>query len=83
MDKQLLNKIYETIFDNEPSFLDSCRNIDAEIRKITEEYNGTLDKQELERLSDAFMPVISTARHDGFESGVKFAFRLIAEMLME
>ena len=53
MNKELLNKIYDAIFDNEPSFLDSCRNIDAEIRKITEEYDGTLDKQELERLSDS------------------------------
>lgn len=83
MNKQLLNKIYETIFDNEPSFLDSCRNVDSEIRKIVDEYAGTLDKQEVERLSDDFVPVISKVRHDGFETGVKFAFRLMAEMLTD
>ncbi len=47
MNKQLLNKIYETIFNNEPSFLDSCRNVDSEIRKIVDEHAGTLDKQEV------------------------------------
>ena len=83
MDKQLLNKIYEAIYDNKPSFLDSCRDVDAEIRKIVEEYNGTLDKKEVERLSDAFVPVISTARRDGFKSGLKLALRLMAEILMD
>lgn len=83
MNKQLLNKIYETIFDNEPSFLDSCRNVDSEIRKIVDEYAGTLEKQKAERLSDDFIPIISAARRDGFESGVKLAFRLMAEMLMD
>lgn len=83
MNKQLLSKIYETIFDNEPSFLDSCRNVDSEIRKIVDEYAGTLEKQEVERLSDDFIPVISAARHDGFETGVRFAFRLMAEILLD
>lgn len=83
MNKVLRNKIYETIFDNEPHFLDSCRNIDAEIRKIVDEHAGTLDKQEVERLSDDFIPVISAARRDGFETGVRFAFRLMAEILMD
>lgn len=83
MNKQLQNKIYETIFNNEPSFLDSCRNVDSEIRKIVDEHAGALDKQEVERLSDDFIPVISAARRDGFETGVRFAFRLMAEMLMD
>ena len=47
MNKQLLNKIYETIFNNEPSFLDSWRNVDSEIRKIVDEHAGILDKQEV------------------------------------
>lgn len=82
MNKGLSDKLYETIFDGEPLFKESCNRIDDTVRDIVDGYSGTLQKEDAELLSDAFMDVISDAHHDGFEIGMKFAFRLITEMIM-
>ena len=83
MNKELLNKFYETIFDNEPAFKESCRKIDNAVREIEGSYSMTLQKEAVEQLSNDFVNIISDAHHDGFEIGMKFAFQLIAEMILD
>ncbi len=83
MNKRLMNEIYHTIFDNEPGFKESCSRVDEAVREIVDSYARTLGKEEAERFSDDFMAVISDAHHDGFEIGVKFAFRILMEMLLD
>ncbi len=82
MNKELMNEIYHTIFDNEPGFRKSCSRVDDAVQKIVDSYAGTLGKEEAERFSDDFIDVISDAHHDGFEIGVRFAFRLIMDMIL-
>ncbi len=83
MNKELMNKIYQTIFDNEPGFKESCRRVDSAVREIVDSHAGTLGKEEAERFSDDFMAVISDARHDGFEIGTRLAFKLLMEMMLD
>lgn len=54
MNKELLNKLYETIFDNEPAFKESCRKIDNAVREIEGNYSMMLQKEAVEQLSNDF-----------------------------
>ena len=55
MNKELLNKLYETIFDNEPAFKESCRKIDDAVREVEGNYSMTLQKEAVEQLSNDFV----------------------------
>ncbi len=83
MNRELFNKIYDMVLENEPECIRMSRRVDAEIVHAVESYAGTMDEDVLEELSDKFVDVLSTGMNEAYRLGVKHCLQLIFEAVAD
>ena len=78
---QLLRKIYNDVLVYEKDIVKSNKQVDSEVNKIIEPYKNNLHDDELEKLKDLVSAGTSNAEQAGFESGVKFAIKMLYSLI--
>lgn len=76
-----LLKIYENVIRHEEETVSMERRVTEEIIRLSKPYEEQLSSKELEKLQDTMFSVALTAEHEGFQLGVKYIIRLLAECL--
>ena len=76
-----LLKIYENVVRHEEEATNMERRVTEDIIQLSKPYEEQLSSKELEKLQDVMFSVALTAEHEGFQLGVKYFAKLIAECL--
>lgn len=77
---ELLN-IYENVIRHTEEAADMERRVTEEIIQLSKPYEEQLSSKELEKLQDIMFSVALTAEHEGFQLGIKYFAKLLAECL--
>lgn len=80
--KNLLNKIYEDVVSNEPDIIKLNCRMDDEIKNIIKSHMKDADELP-EDICDTYFDVAFLAQRQGFILGVKYAVKLLSELLSD
>lgn len=80
--KNLLNKIYEDVISNEPDVIKMNCRMDDEIKNIIKSHIKDADELP-EDIRDTYFDVVFLAQRQGFILGVKYAVKLLSELLSD
>ena len=80
--KNLLNKIYEDVVSNEPGIIKMNCRMDDEIKNIIKSHIKDADELP-EDIRDTYFDVVFLAQRQGFILGVKYAVKLLSELLSD
>lgn len=78
---ELLLKIYENVIRYEEEAISMEKRITGEVDRLTKPYARKLDIKELETMQDIIFDIALTAEQEGFQLGVKYLAKLLAECL--
>lgn len=76
-----LLKIYENVIRHEEEAVNMERRVNEEIIQLSKPYEEQLSSRELEKLQDIMFSVALTAEHEGFQLGMRYFAKLLAECL--
>ena len=76
-----LLKIFENVVRHSKEAADMEKRVNEEIIQLSKPYEEQLSSKELEKLQDIMFSVALTAEHEGFQLGVKYFAKLLAECL--
>lgn len=76
-----LLKIYESVIRHEKETTSMEEYVTEEIIQLSKPFEEKLSIEELEELQDAMFSVALTAEQKGFQLGVKYLAKLLAECL--
>lgn len=80
--KNLLNKIYEDVISNEPDVINMNCRMDDEIKNIIQSHMKDADELP-ENVRDSYFDVAFLAQRQGFILGVKYAVKVLSELLSD
>lgn len=78
---ELLLKIYENVIRYEKEAISMEKRVTEKVDRIGKPYEGKLDIEELETMQDIIFDIALTAEQEGFQLGVKYLAKLLAECL--
>ena len=78
---ELLLKIYENVIRHEKEAINMEKRITEEVDRVVKPYEGKLNIEELEAMQDIIFDIALTAEQEGFQLGVKYFAKLLAECL--
>lgn len=81
MNDNLLKKIYEDVIVYEAEAIDIKRSIEAEVKNIMMPYVSKMDGKEKESFEDMCYDISYSAELGGFRLGIKYAAKVLAEIL--
>lgn len=77
---QLFEQLYDVLFEHDKDFIRVTRKTDKMVSELMEDIYE-ISKDEMEVISGELFDLISEARRDGYEIGIKHAVRLIFGLL--
>lgn len=80
--KNLLNKIYEDVISNEPDVIKKNCRMDDEIKNIIKSHMKDADELP-EDIRDTYFDVAFLAQRQGFILGMRYAVKLLMELLSD
>lgn len=76
----LLKKIYEQVLCQEEEIVKKGKYLDEWVNQLTKPYQSQLSSEKMEKLKDLMYSAAATAEREGFQLGVKFTIKIIAEL---
>lgn len=76
-----LLKIYENVVRHEKEALHMEERVTEEVIQLSKPFKDKLSVDELETLQDAMFSVALTSQHEGFQLGMRYLAKLLAECL--
>lgn len=81
MNEDLLKKIYESVIAYEEEAIDITRSVESEIKNLMNPYASKMDGKEKETFEDMCYDISYFAQFGGFRLGVKYAVKILSEIL--
>ena len=77
----LILKFYENVISHEEEAISMEKRVTEEVDRITKPYEGTMTREEFEKLQDLLFDISLVAEQEGFQLGIKIFAKLLAECL--
>ena len=81
MNDNLLKKIFDDVIYYEADAIEIGRSIENEVKKLMTPYVSKMDEKEKESFEDTCYDISYYAELGGFHLGLKYAVKILAEIL--